>query len=131
MGAGVCCAWCCLLYFIFALIFLTTFGVLCAQDSYLSFVKEDIRTKAAGPVFIALGIYGVLALVSVGYLLIHNRAAKRKPPASAFEASRVARKERSEREAALLHQPSPSRSMPQDGTNPQRGQSLLNDDDLD
>eukprot|EP01054_Gregarina_sp_Poly1_P002538 Gregarina_sp_Poly_1__2537@NODE_1689_length_3531_cov_474_954965_g1110_i0_p4_GENE_NODE_1689_length_3531_cov_474_954965_g1110_i0NODE_1689_length_3531_cov_474_954965_g1110_i0_p4_ORF_typecomplete_len139_score13_71Phage_holin_3_6/PF07332_11/0_0051PgaD/PF13994_6/0_0055HlyIII/PF03006_20/0_004612TM_1/PF09847_9/0_0057SfLAP/PF11139_8/0_038DUF3671/PF12420_8/0_25Ycf4/PF02392_16/0_49DUF1700/PF08006_11/1_NODE_1689_length_3531_cov_474_954965_g1110_i030023418 len=132
----ICCAWCCILYFLFALIFLTVLGILCAQGSYLSVVKEEVRTKAAIPVFIALGIYGVLALVSSAYLVFHGRKAKRSPPKTAFEVSRQARKERlgaagaNDSGGAGASPPNltPSRSMKEAEANPQRGQSLLNED---
>lgn len=135
-----CWAWCCILYFVFALLFLTVLGVLCAQDSYLSVVKEEVRTKAAGPVFIALGIYGVLAIISAIYLVFHARHIKKHPPKTAFEASREARKERLGTAATSdggvipgTHTSppnlTPSRSMKEEAPhNPQRGQSLLNED---
>eukprot|EP01053_Blabericola_migrator_P009996 Blabericola_migrator_1__9995@NODE_5531_length_739_cov_170_952381_g3588_i0_p1_GENE_NODE_5531_length_739_cov_170_952381_g3588_i0NODE_5531_length_739_cov_170_952381_g3588_i0_p1_ORF_typecomplete_len136_score12_69TMEM171/PF15471_6/0_0031PIRT/PF15099_6/0_015LPG_synthase_TM/PF03706_13/0_045KCH/PF16944_5/0_087Wzy_C_2/PF11846_8/0_08DUF5453/PF17534_2/0_12Cad/PF03596_13/0_13Baculo_11_kDa/PF06143_11/0_78Baculo_11_kDa/PF06143_11/3e02Phage_holin_3_6/PF07332_11/0_34SLC3A2_N/PF16028_5/3_1e02SLC3A2_N/PF16028_5/2 len=129
----LCWSYCCILYFIFAVLFLTVLGILCAQDSHLSEVKMEIRTKAAGPVFIALGIYAVCALVSVVYLVLHNRKAKKNPPTTAFESNRQRKGKLAD--AALLgttspERPSPSRSMAHDGdaTYPQRGQSLLNDD---
>eukprot|EP01055_Gregarina_sp_Pseudo9_P000580 Gregarina_sp_Pseudo_9__579@NODE_1371_length_1656_cov_319_529375_g1280_i0_p2_GENE_NODE_1371_length_1656_cov_319_529375_g1280_i0NODE_1371_length_1656_cov_319_529375_g1280_i0_p2_ORF_typecomplete_len140_score17_91Phage_holin_3_6/PF07332_11/0_0013DUF2561/PF10812_8/0_0041PIRT/PF15099_6/0_0063DcuC/PF03606_15/4_7e02DcuC/PF03606_15/0_0091HisKA_7TM/PF16927_5/0_016PgaD/PF13994_6/0_018MFS_4/PF06779_14/0_01712TM_1/PF09847_9/0_019SfLAP/PF11139_8/0_033DUF872/PF05915_12/0_035DUF2207/PF09972_9/0_058TMEM171/PF154 len=137
MCSKFCWAWCCILYFVFAAIFLTVLGVLCAQDSYLSVIKEEVRTKAAGPVFIALGIYGVLAIISAVYLVLHARKVKRNPPKTAFEASREARKERlgtaTTEVPVPVRPPSLTNVTPMEeggdaNANPQRGQSLLNED---
>lgn len=74
----VCWAWVCILYFFFALIFLTVLGILCHQDSFLSAVDDKkIRKKAALPAFLTVVIYAVFALISSGYLFFHAKKVKK------------------------------------------------------